>query len=70
MLKSIAQLSPELQAIIQSLDLLRPIYEATSAYGHFGRSKRLNVFTWERTDRVAELRELVGESVYTGRTGR
>jgi S-adenosylmethionine synthetase len=46
--------------IIRHLDLLRPIYEATSAYGHFGRTKDLNVFTWERTDKAAALRSAAG----------
>jgi S-adenosylmethionine synthetase len=41
-------------AIIRDLDLLRPIYAQTSAYGHFGRE--LPDFTWERTDRVDALR--------------
>jgi len=45
--------------IIKDLDLLRPIYEETSAYGHFGRSSRSNVFTWERTDRADALRRAV-----------
>ncbi|MCU1412313.1 MAG: S-adenosylmethionine synthetase [Rhodoglobus sp.] len=45
-------------AIIRDLDLLRPIYSATSTYGHFGRE--LPDFTWERTDRVGELRAAVG----------
>ncbi|CAN5287844.1 methionine adenosyltransferase [soil metagenome] len=45
-------------AIIRDLDLLRPIYSATSAYGHFGRE--LPEFTWERTDRVGALRAAVG----------
>lgn len=40
-------------AIIRDLDLRRPIYEKTAAYGHFGREDA--DFTWERTDRVAEL---------------
>ncbi|HLJ99507.1 MAG TPA: methionine adenosyltransferase, partial [Streptosporangiaceae bacterium] len=40
-------------AIIESLDLLRPIYEATAAYGHFGRDEP--DMTWERCDRVDEL---------------
>jgi S-adenosylmethionine synthetase len=44
-------------AIIRDLDLLRPIYSATSAYGHFGRE--LPDFTWERTDRADELKRLV-----------
>lgn len=41
--------------IVKQLDLLRPIYEATSSYGHFGRSKDLDVFTWERTDKAEAL---------------
>ncbi|BDZ63064.1 methionine adenosyltransferase [Agromyces mangrovi Wang et al. 2018] len=41
-------------AIIRDLDLLRPIYAKTSTYGHFGRE--LPDFTWERTDRVDDLR--------------
>ncbi|WP_324653886.1 methionine adenosyltransferase [Georgenia sp. H159] len=45
-------------AIVDALDLLRPIYRDTSAYGHFGRE--LPSFTWERTDRVEELRRAVG----------
>jgi len=44
-------------AIIRDLDLLRPIYAPTAAYGHFGRE--LEQFTWERTDRVADLQSLV-----------
>ncbi|WP_369032036.1 methionine adenosyltransferase [Streptomyces adonidis] len=45
-------------AIIRDLDLLRPIYAQTAAYGHFGRE--LPDFTWERTDRVEALRKAVG----------
>ena len=45
-------------AIIEDLDLLRPIYAKTAAYGHFGRE--LPEFTWERTDRVEELRKAAG----------
>jgi S-adenosylmethionine synthetase len=41
-------------AIIRDLDLLRPIYAQTAAYGHFGRE--LPDFTWEKTDRVAALK--------------
>jgi S-adenosylmethionine synthetase len=40
-------------ALIETLDLRRPIYSPTAAYGHFGRSEKS--FTWERTDRAAEL---------------
>jgi S-adenosylmethionine synthetase len=46
------------RAIIEALDLLRPIYQQTAAYGHFGRE--LPEFTWERTDRVASLRQRAG----------
>jgi S-adenosylmethionine synthetase len=45
-------------AIIRDLDLLRPIYSATSTYGHFGRD--LPDFTWERLDRVDALRAEAG----------
>ena len=44
--------------IIKSLDLLRPIYEETAAYGHFGRTSSKG-FTWERLDRVEDLKNLV-----------
>ena len=46
------------QAIIEELDLLRPIYAQTAAYGHFGRE--LPDFTWERTDRAEALRRAAG----------
>ncbi|WP_226487445.1 methionine adenosyltransferase [Streptomyces parvulus] len=45
-------------AIVHDLDLLRPIYARTAAYGHFGRE--LPDFTWERTDRVERLRAAAG----------
>ncbi|MGI8994574.1 MAG: methionine adenosyltransferase [Nocardioidaceae bacterium] len=45
-------------AIIRDLDLLRPIYALTAAYGHFGRE--LPEFTWERTDRVDALKAATG----------
>lgn len=44
------------KAIIEHLQLLRPIYRKTAAYGHFGRED--GDFTWERTDKVDELRKL------------
>ncbi|MCX4775217.1 methionine adenosyltransferase (plasmid) [Streptomyces sp. NBC_01260] len=44
-------------AVIRDLDLLRPIYARTAAYGHFGRE--LPEFTWERTDRAAALHRAV-----------
>lgn len=43
--------------ITKSLDLLRPIYEETAAYGHFGRTSAKG-FTWERLDRVEDLKSL------------
>jgi S-adenosylmethionine synthetase len=46
------------RAIIDSLDLLRPIYGETAKYGHFGRE--LPDFTWERTNKVADLKSAAG----------
>jgi len=46
------------RAIIESLDLLRPIFQKTTAYGHFGRA--LPEFTWERTDKADQLKDLAG----------
>jgi S-adenosylmethionine synthetase len=46
------------KGIIQMLDLLRPIYEKTAAYGHFGRDEP--EFSWERTDKAAMLRQAAG----------
>ena len=43
-------------AIIQTLDLKRPIYQATAAYGHFGRPAEEGLFPWERLDRVNTLK--------------
>ncbi|MBN2233040.1 MAG: methionine adenosyltransferase [Deltaproteobacteria bacterium] len=45
-------------AIIEKLDLLRPIFRQTASYGHFGRNE--DGFTWERTDMTAVLREKAG----------
>jgi len=46
------------KGIVQMLDLLRPIYQKTAAYGHFGRDEP--EFTWERTDKVQALRSAAG----------
>ena len=46
------------RAIVRDLDLLRPIYTPTAAYGHFGRTEP--GFTWERTDKAALLRDAAG----------
>jgi S-adenosylmethionine synthetase len=46
------------KGIIEALDLRRPVYKATAAYGHFGRSG--SGFTWERTDRADALRKAAG----------
>ena len=45
--------------IIKTLDLLRPVYEETSSYGHFGRTDHLDHFTWERVDKVKALQGAV-----------
>jgi S-adenosylmethionine synthetase len=54
--KKVFRLTPS--GIIASLDLARPIYRKTAAYGHFGRDEA--GFTWERTDRVDALRVALG----------
>ncbi|MBU0720908.1 methionine adenosyltransferase [bacterium] len=54
--KALFNLSPK--GIIESLDLLRPIYRKTAAYGHFGREEE--GFTWEQTNRVDEIKEYLG----------
>ena len=46
------------KGIVQMLDLLRPIYKKTAAYGHFGRED--SDFTWEATDKAAALRADAG----------
>ncbi|MCY1297996.1 S-adenosylmethionine synthase [compost metagenome] len=46
------------KGIVQMLDLLRPIYEKTAAYGHFGREEP--EFSWEATDKAAALRAAAG----------
>jgi len=56
LIKQVFDLRPK--AIIQQLDLLRPIYKATAAYGHFGRER--DDFTWEKTDKADELRDAAG----------
>jgi S-adenosylmethionine synthetase len=48
-------------AILRDLDLLRPIYAKTAAYGHFGRDE--NDFTWERVDKADALRAAAGIAV-------
>ncbi len=63
--ESVFDLTPK--AIIDALDLRKPIYSDTAAYGHFGRTaekavrhgKKVNLFTWERTDKVAALKQAV-----------
>lgn len=46
------------KGLIQMLDLLRPIYKKTAAYGHFGREE--DDFTWEKTDKAAALKDAAG----------
>ncbi len=48
--------------IIETLDLLRPIYQKTAAYGHFGQAPEGGFFTWERTDRAAAIADRCGSS--------
>jgi S-adenosylmethionine synthetase len=55
-------------ALIDTLDLRRPIYSATAAYGHFGRSEKS--FTWERTDRAAELADALLPKKRAGKNGK
>lgn len=54
--KELFNLTPK--GIIESLDLLRPIYRKTAAYGHFGRE--IGEFTWEKTDKVDAIRSYLG----------
>jgi S-adenosylmethionine synthetase len=54
--KELFDLTP--RGIIESLDLLRPIYRQSAAYGHFGRE--LPDFTWEKTDKVNEIKAYLG----------
>ena len=56
------------QGIIDTLKLRRPIYQATAAYGHFGRKEES--FTWEKTDKAAALRKELGLSTLQTTGGR
>ena len=49
------------RAIIEALDLRRPIYQKTAAYGHFGRDPEDGGFTWERLDRLNDFKSALGE---------
>ncbi|NQY75048.1 MAG: methionine adenosyltransferase domain-containing protein, partial [Candidatus Margulisbacteria bacterium] len=53
-------LSPS--GIIKTLQLKRPIYQATAAYGHFGREEA--TFSWEKTDKVDAIKKAVGIGVF------
>jgi S-adenosylmethionine synthetase len=66
-LAEIVQLAFDLRpkGIIHSLDLLRPIYQKTAAYGHFGRDEP--EFTWESTDKVEALRAAAGVGTMAAR---
>lgn len=55
-IKELFDLSPK--GIIDSLDLLRPIYRKTAAYGHFGREE--DTFTWEKTDKADAIKKYLG----------
>ena len=54
--RALFDLTPK--GIIAELDLLRPIYKKTAAYGHFGRED--SDFTWEQTPRVDEIKSFLG----------
>ena len=54
--KQVFRLTPK--GIIESLDLLRPIYQKTAAYGHFGRE--LPEFSWEKTDKIEAIKDFCG----------
>jgi len=54
-------------AIIRALGLKRPIYQRTASYGHFGRVPEGPYFTWERTDRMGDLRSAAGLGRTAGR---
>ena len=56
------------RGIIESLDLRRPIYKKTAAYGHFGRNDP--DFTWEATDKAAKLASDAGVREPVGQTAR
>jgi S-adenosylmethionine synthetase len=59
--ESIFDLTP--RGIIQSLDLLKPIYRSTAAYGHFGREAGADgSFSWERTDKAEQLKSMLAKS--------
>jgi S-adenosylmethionine synthetase len=55
LVQEIFSLTPK--GIIQALDLKRPIYRSTASYGHFGRTPEDGHFTWEKTDRVEDLKK-------------
>lgn len=54
-IREVFELKPA--GIIKALDLLRPIYQKTAAYGHFGRDEK--EFTWERTDKIQKLQSAI-----------
>jgi len=58
-IKELFDLSPK--GIIDKLNLLRPIYRRTAAYGHFGREEDL--FTWEKTDKIDEIKSYLGVNI-------
>ncbi len=55
MVQGLFDLRPK--SIIETLDLKRPIYRATASYGHFGRTPGDGYFTWEKTDRIEDLKK-------------
>ena len=64
LVRSVFKLTPK--AIIESLNLRRPIYKKTAAYGHFGRKE--SEFTWEATDKAAALKGVAaGKTIATAK---
>ena len=57
-IREIFDLTPS--GIIKELDLLRPVYLPTAAYGHFGRESGNGLFTWEKTDKTGGLKKALG----------
>jgi S-adenosylmethionine synthetase len=61
-IRAVFSLTP--RAIIETLDLRRPIYRPTAAFGHFGRTEP--TFSWERSDKAAALRKEAGGATAVG----
>jgi len=58
LVRDVFELKPA--GIIKTLQLKKPIYQRTASYGHFGRTPDGAFFTWERTDKVGDLKSAAG----------